>query len=97
MQLFMADQLVEIDFLEHRWRKLSAVEPNKALEWTMVEKGNAIMDELASFANAIEKNSKVEVSLEDAIKSLEVALSIGSRCDQSLFSNRPENFETFLQ
>jgi exonuclease VII small subunit len=63
----------------------------------MVEKGNAIMDELVSFANAIEKNSKVEVSLEDAIKSLEVALSIASRCDQSLFSHRPENFETFLQ
>lgn len=97
MQLFMSDQMVEIDFLDHRWRKLSAVEPSKAADWTSVEKGNAIMDELASFANAIQKHSKVEVTLEDAIKSLEVALSIGSRCDQSLFSNRPENFETFLQ
>ena len=97
MQLFMVDQLIEIDFLNHQWRKVSSIDANDHGDWIPVKKGNAIAEELVSFSNAIEKKSKVEVTLEDAIKSLEVALTIGSRCDQSLFSNRPENFETFLQ
>ncbi len=97
IQLFMVDQLIEIDFLNHQWRKVSSIDANDQGDWIPVKKGNAIAEELVSFSNAIEKKSKVEVTLEDAIKSLEVALTIGSRCDQSLFSNRPENFETFLQ
>lgn len=97
MQLFMVDQLIEMDFLNHQWRKVSAIDSTGQGEWETVNKGNAIVEELLSFFNAIEKGSKVEVSLEEAIKSLEVALTIGSRCDQSLFSNRSENFETFLQ
>jgi len=89
--------MIELDFMNHQWRKLSAVQPLPGADWIAVDKGNAIVEELAAFAHSIEKNKTPQVTLEDAIKSLEVALTIGSRCDQSLFSNRPENFETFLQ
>jgi predicted dehydrogenase len=97
MQLLMSDQMIELDFMNHQWRKLSALQPLPGADWIAVDKGNAIVEELAAFAHSIEKNKTPQVTLEDAIKSLEVALTIGSRCDQSLFSNRTENFETFLQ
>ena len=45
-------------------------------EYPGVEPNNAILDELNSFARAIEENRDVEVSLEDGTQALKVALEI---------------------
>lgn len=45
-------------------------------EYPQIESNNAILDELNAFAQAIENNQHVEVSLEDGMLALEVALEI---------------------
>ena len=45
-------------------------------EYPQIESNNAILDELNAFAQAIENNLHVEVSLEDGMLALEVALEI---------------------
>ncbi len=52
-------------------------EKNQILfEYPNIQPNNAILDELESFANAIENNVPVEVSLEDGTEALKVALEI---------------------
>ncbi len=52
-------------------------EKNQILfEYPNIQPNNAILDELESFANAIENNTPVEVSLEDGTEALKVALEI---------------------
>lgn len=45
-------------------------------EYPNIQPNNAILDELESFANAIEQNKNVEVSVEDGTEALKVALEI---------------------
>lgn len=45
-------------------------------EYPNIQPNNAILDELESFANAIENNLPIEVSLEDGTEALKVALEI---------------------
>lgn len=45
-------------------------------EYPNIQPNNAILDELESFANAINENREVEVSLEDGTEALKVALEI---------------------
>ncbi|MBS1548332.1 MAG: Gfo/Idh/MocA family oxidoreductase [Bacteroidetes bacterium] len=45
-------------------------------EYPNIQPNNAILDELNSFAQAIEENKKVEVSVEDGTEALKVALEI---------------------
>ena len=52
-------------------------EKNQILfEYPNIQPNNAILDELESFAEAIENNSHVEVSLEDGTEALKIALEI---------------------
>ncbi len=52
-------------------------EKNQILfEYPDIQPNNAILDELESFANAIEKHTPVEVSLKDGTEALKVALEI---------------------
>lgn len=52
-------------------------EKNQILfEYPNIQPNNAILDELESFANAIENNLPVQVSLEDGTEALKVALEI---------------------
>ncbi len=52
-------------------------EKNQILfEYPDIQPNNAILDELESFANAIEKNTPVGVSVEDGTEALKVALEI---------------------
>jgi predicted dehydrogenase len=45
-------------------------------EYPNIQPNNAILDELESFAQAIEENTPIEVSLNDGTEALKVALKI---------------------
>lgn len=45
-------------------------------EYPDIQSNNAILDELNSFADSIEKNEPIQVSLQDGTKALKVALKI---------------------
>nr|EJK5330855.1 gfo/Idh/MocA family oxidoreductase [Elizabethkingia meningoseptica] len=52
-------------------------EKNQILfEYPNIQPNNAILDELESFAQAIEENTPIEVSLNDGTEALKVALKI---------------------
>ncbi len=54
-------------------------------EYPNIQPNNAILDELNSFAHAINENREVEVSLEDGTEALKVALEIMKLICSNLF------------
>lgn len=97
-RVFEKDYYVEIDYLLHQVRKVTPrLNQNALVEYIDVPKSNAIVDELTSFVNTIENGGKVEVSLEEAARALEIAAAAEEKCSGSAVIQRDDNFISVMQ
>ena len=97
-RVFEKDYYLEIDYLLHQVRNVTPrLNQDALVEYIDVPKSNAIVDELTSFVNTIEKGGKVEVSLEEAARALEIASAAEDKCSGSAVIQRDDNFISVMQ
>lgn len=97
-KVFEKDYYIEIDYLLQKVRKVTPRLNQEALvEHIDVPKTNAIVEELTTFANTIENGGKVEVSLEEAARALEIATAAEDKCSGSAVIQRDDNFISLMQ
>ena len=97
-RVFEKDYYIEIDYLLHQVRKVTPRLNQEALvEHIDVPKTNAIVEELTAFVNTIENGGKVEVSLEEAARALEIATAAEDKCSGSAVIQRDDNFISVMQ
>ncbi len=97
-KVYEKDYYLEIDYLSHTLKKITPRLNQEAIvERIAVHPSNAIVDELTAFVNTIEMGGKVEVTIEEAARALEIAAAAEEKCSGSAVIQRDDNFISILQ